>query len=454
MRRYDMSIHNAAFEGDLRAVRRFVERDGEDVNGRDSIGLTPLHYACSGRHWGILRYLVERKADVDACVFQEKQTPLMGACQKGDWALASALLKSGANVNRVNARGQTPLLIATTNDVDGARLVPLLLCYGANTNYNRDQVMWQETPLMVASRNGNCATARLLLKSGAYVNDRDKNGRTAIHHAVGSDMVLLLVKHGADVNCVEESEGKTPLHLATNTIATDTLHALLASGASAWIQESSLGETVVHSTAKYQRALALRMILDQSFSTETDKFTFGSLLLSRNAGGKTAFHFARSVEIARMLLEQPRCGEELMPVCYEQFVAKDDNNETRLGTAKREYDVARLKCPEHEEYIVRTRDLVAYLESFAVSPLATPEAKKNESRLNNEHQIRYGRLGVQVNPRLNQFQRGLAAETLKLILETTKVYDNIAYGILGYLSPLDVMKRRRYEWVVCGGTKL
>lgn len=440
-----MNIHNAAFEGDLRAVRRFVERDGADVNGRDSIGLTPLHYACSGRHWGILRYLVEKKADVDACAFQERQTPLMGACQKMDWTLASALLKSGANVNRVNVCGQTPLLIATVNAIDDARLVSLLLCYGANTNYNRDQVMWQETPLMIASRNGNCPTARLLLKSGAYVNDRDKNGRTAVHHAAGSDMVLLLVKHGADVNCVEETEGKTPLHLATNDNATETLHALLASGASARIQEWSLGETVVHISAKYQRALALRMILDQSFSTETDKFPFGSLLLSRNAAGKTAFHFARSVEIARMLLEQPLYGGKLLPVCYEQFVAKDDNYETRLESAKREYEVARLKCPEHEEYIVRTRDLAAYLDSFVAYPLAS-EPENADSRFNH-NQSRYGRLGVQLNPRLNQFQRDLAAETLKLILETTKVYDNIAYGILGYLSPLDMMKRR-YEWVV------
>jgi uncharacterized protein len=59
-----------------------------------------------------------------------------------------------------------------------------------------------------------------LLKSGADINAADKNGVTALHHAVrfrNVRAVRTLIKHGADVNQVCRKSGSTPLHRAVLT---------------------------------------------------------------------------------------------------------------------------------------------------------------------------------------------------------------------------------------------
>ena len=65
-----------------------------------------------------------------------------------------------------------------------------------------------------------------LLASGADVHAADKNGVTALHHAVrfrNPVAVATLIEHGADVNQACRKSGSTPLHRAvTSTGAPST----------------------------------------------------------------------------------------------------------------------------------------------------------------------------------------------------------------------------------------
>src|SRR5687767_6458466 len=59
-----------------------------------------------------------------------------------------------------------------------------------------------------------------LLKAGADIHATDKNGVTALHHAVrfrSPIAVRTLIEHGANVNQVCRRTGSTPLHRAVTT---------------------------------------------------------------------------------------------------------------------------------------------------------------------------------------------------------------------------------------------
>jgi tankyrase len=59
-----------------------------------------------------------------------------------------------------------------------------------------------------------------LLKAGAGIHAIDKNGVTALHHAVrfrSPVAVKTLIEYGADVNQVCRRSGSTPLHRAVTT---------------------------------------------------------------------------------------------------------------------------------------------------------------------------------------------------------------------------------------------
>ena len=75
-----------------------------------------------------------------------------------------------------------------------------------------------------AEQNPNYADQRkrliALLKSGADIHATDKNGVTALHHAVrfrSPIAVRTLIEHGANVNQVCRKSGSTPLHRAVTT---------------------------------------------------------------------------------------------------------------------------------------------------------------------------------------------------------------------------------------------
>ena len=59
-----------------------------------------------------------------------------------------------------------------------------------------------------------------LLKAGADIHAADKNGVTALHHAVRFRSLIAvrtLIEHGANVNQVCRRTGSTPLHRAVTT---------------------------------------------------------------------------------------------------------------------------------------------------------------------------------------------------------------------------------------------
>jgi Fem-1 family protein b len=92
---------------------------------------TALWAACTGGHLEVVKYLVERGADVNKTTLTQS-TPLRGASFHGFISIMEYLIQCGANINTPNCIGQSPLCIAAMRGELDA--VKFLIDKGANVN--------------------------------------------------------------------------------------------------------------------------------------------------------------------------------------------------------------------------------------------------------------------------------------------------------------------------------
>ena len=132
----------------------YAKNNPSDINKANSIGWTALHLACYGvAHYGL--------------------------------AFIKLLLDLGANVNRGDHKGTTPLMFSVTSaksQID-QELVKLLLNYGANINKSNK---FGFTALMMAAiyypLDCDLAIIKLLLDHGANPNIINSENKTFMHY--------------------------------------------------------------------------------------------------------------------------------------------------------------------------------------------------------------------------------------------------------------------------------
>ncbi|VDK40693.1 unnamed protein product [Taenia asiatica] len=117
----------AAAANYLEIVRFLVDR-GADVNRTTITNSTALRAACFDGHEEVVRYLVERGANVET-PNRHEHTCLMIACFRGHENIVKYLLSRGARVNRRSAKGNTALHDCAESG--NLRSLALLLRYGA-----------------------------------------------------------------------------------------------------------------------------------------------------------------------------------------------------------------------------------------------------------------------------------------------------------------------------------
>jgi cytohesin len=251
----DISIHDAAWGGDIEAVKQHLAA-GADVNAKDEHGGTPLHRAVffnSGQK-EIVELLLANGAEVNA-KDDDGETPLdvatrskhpnasaetadllrkhggkhgviNGAAAGGDIEAVKGFLTAGTDVNAKDAGGETPLYHAATKEI-----AELLIANGAEVNAKDDD---GRTPLHDAVFGGHKEVAELLISKGANVNAEEGGFfRTPLHDAAvfgHKEIAELLIAAGADVNA-NGIIGWTPLHYAADNGQKEIAELLIAEGA-------------------------------------------------------------------------------------------------------------------------------------------------------------------------------------------------------------------------------
>ena len=106
-----------AFEcADFDLIRFLVEKHCTDVNTKDDIRDTPLHYACQCCLLDLIKILIDLGADVNA-KRNNGWTPLHDVCRSFHLDNAEYLVDHGADVNAKTKDGRTPLQITEDQDI-------------------------------------------------------------------------------------------------------------------------------------------------------------------------------------------------------------------------------------------------------------------------------------------------------------------------------------------------
>ncbi|MBA8755757.1 hypothetical protein HCR15_01075 [Wolbachia pipientis] len=181
-------LHLLADSGDYKAIsaivthieRHYPGKLVRTVNVKDNHGQTPLHIAARSGSLNIVKYLINKSADINA---KDKydNTPLHLAADTGEFDIVKYLIIKGNNINAEGERGWTPLHIAAKNGE--LNMVEYLVKKYANIDAKDN---YGGTPLHLAAELGEFSIVKYLINKGAYVDARDGWYRTPLFYAADS----------------------------------------------------------------------------------------------------------------------------------------------------------------------------------------------------------------------------------------------------------------------------
>lgn len=185
------TLHSACHHGMTDIVRHLLTK-GDDLNGQDQDGWTPIHSAASPGHLEVVALLLESKADANIPDFNGYSAIFLAA--GNDHLETVKLLESKGQVDVAAAMVASP----------------------------------KETALHYAARNGSVKVFEYLFTKVA-LNTPDETGDLPIHAAaLGGNLQIFNRLLNRENTNVSNQDGKTPLHLAAGDGHLDIVQRLVA----------------------------------------------------------------------------------------------------------------------------------------------------------------------------------------------------------------------------------
>jgi len=165
-------IVEAAKNGDFQAVKNILENDPSKLDVKNEDGYTALHWACMRAHWDVVKYLIEKGADLNV-VGGDGGTQINWAVHHDNVDIIKILIEKGAKLNIRNQWGMTELHTAIWRG--NIHVVGYLLDHGSDPNIKTNEG-W--TSMHYAYRSGHDNVIALLKKRGVSMTEKDDMGRT------------------------------------------------------------------------------------------------------------------------------------------------------------------------------------------------------------------------------------------------------------------------------------
>ncbi|XP_041463333.1 transient receptor potential cation channel subfamily A member 1 homolog isoform X1 [Lytechinus variegatus] len=351
-----VTLHQLARDGDAITLKRLINQISKNrrrtLNALDENGISPLHYAARYNHLAVVKMLVDSGADVNvkgeggmvplhfACKFkhskyagsldgddsQTGETPnnetVGNGTEEQQESVILYLESKGADVNRKDIYGVTPLHMAAIRDndiaasellsiktiqvdaCDGQMMTPLHMACTHGSDTIADMLIKKGsqlratdeelgTPLHAACTEGHLDIVKLLFEAGEgqglleqMLTDVNNDRSTPLHLSVDSgyfEIVELCLSKGANVNCHRENRS-TPLHAACVAGNLKIVELLLQKGAHVNSVNADRA-TPLHRACSFNRYKIVEHLLERGAKIEArDKDNFTPLLIAASSG--------------------------------------------------------------------------------------------------------------------------------------------------------------------------
>ncbi|XP_010977650.1 transient receptor potential cation channel subfamily A member 1 [Camelus dromedarius] len=319
-------LHWAAEKNQAESVK-FLLLQGANPNLRNYNLMAPLHVAAQGLHNEVLKLLVEHSSTDINLEGENGNTALIITCFKDNSEALQILLNKGANLCKSNKWGCFPIHQAAFSGAK--KCMEIILKFGEEHGYSRLSHInfvnnGKASPLHMAVQSGDLEMIKMCLDNGAQLDLVEKGKCTALHFAAtqgateivklmissysgSSDIVnavdgnqesLLhkaslfdhheladyLISVGADIDSTD-SEGRSPLILATASASWNTVNLLLSEGARVDIKDH-LGRNFLHLTV--QQPYGLKNLRPEFMQMQHIK----QLVMDEDNDGCTPLHYA------------------------------------------------------------------------------------------------------------------------------------------------------------------
>ena len=270
------------------------------INQHDTLTINGLHE----KH---IETLLKAGADPNAEI---SETYRQGYYAKGATALhysiypnlTKLLIDNGADVNKQDCNGGTPLMKSLENAGEdqrwdhkarGQKNFEVLLKSGADSSIKTNS---GETVLHKAAKSSNIELVlpylEEMLDAGLDVNAQDDCGATCMHYISGPGCAKIcrkLMEHGAELN-IQDNYGDTPMHCIS---APDAVEACLSMGADPNIRNHVGMTPLLNFFFRWGRDKTV--MLDTNFPEEIINIygKYGADLLAKDNNGKTLIDYIR-----------------------------------------------------------------------------------------------------------------------------------------------------------------
>jgi ankyrin repeat protein len=162
------ALLNSISSANVDLIRELIKR-GADINTTNEFGSTPLKLAVAANNYQVVRFFLELGQNPNGDY-------LMSAAANGQLDLVKLLLQFGANPDYPGCGGNTALMSATAYPEIFKTLIEHNANVKAKDDYDRTVMMW-------AALHGSPEVVDLLCRLGVDLEQRDKDGNTALSEA-------------------------------------------------------------------------------------------------------------------------------------------------------------------------------------------------------------------------------------------------------------------------------